>query len=831
MQDVDQEVGTTGVEDVPVSETVEVLEELPVLPLREMVVYPLTTVPLTVGRPRSVRAIEQANQTGGAIILASQRDPDARPQTLDDFFPIGIRAQVRRAFRGQDGTQQVLIEALERVDITGIIRAQPYLVATVQPRLDVDEPGEDTEALARVALHRFERLISLSPFLPDELASRALNLGSGRALAYLIAYNMGLTVEQRVEQLQVDSLQGLFRNLGEGLDQESNLLEIGQQLQTEVRERIDQNQREYLLREQMKAIQRELGEDDPATIELRELKEKIESADMPEEVEKEAVRELARLERIPTASPEHSVIRTYLDWLTSMPWNKNSGALIDIARAREVLNEDHYDLEKIKERILEYLSVRKLRIERNVATEGNADMREPILCFVGPPGVGKTSLGQSIARALNRKFVRLSLGGVRDESEIRGHRRTYIGAMPGRVVQAIRRAEANDPVILLDEIEKLGMDWRGDPSSALLEVLDPEQNKDFRDHYLDVPFDLSKVMFITTANQIETVAPALQDRMEVIRLPGYTEEEKLHIAQRYLVPKQLRAHGLTAEELEFTDDGLKSVIRDHTREAGVRNLEREIGALCRKAATKIADTGAENNLVTPEFVQTQLGRPRFYAEAAERIDRPGVATGLVVTSTGGDIVFVEASVIPGKKELRITGQLGDVMRESAEAALSYVRTRATDLNLAPGFFENHDVHIHVPGGAVPKDGPSAGVTIATALASALSGRTVRDDVAMTGEITLRGKVLPIGGLKEKALGAHRAGIRRIIFPKRNEIELDEVPQQLRDEMTFIPVEHVDEVLREALQPLIDPVAEPSGGAQSGTKRVPGARNRKAAASA
>ncbi|HEV2129874.1 MAG TPA: endopeptidase La, partial [Longimicrobiaceae bacterium] len=517
--------------------------------------------------------------------------------------------------------------------------------------------------------------------------------------------------------------------------------------------------------EQLKAIQKELGEEDPQQAEIRELRGKLADTPLPEEARKEAERELARLERLPTASPEHSLIRTYLDWMTALPWGKLTGDDIDVPRARGVLDEDHYGLEKVKERIVEYLAVKKLRNERQVA---DAHAREPILCLVGPPGVGKTSLGHSIARAMNRKFARMSLGGVRDEAEIRGHRRTYVGALPGRVVQALRRAEAMDPVFMLDEIDKVGADWRGDPSSALLEVLDPEQNRDFRDHYLDVPLDLSRAMFITTANTLDTIQPALRDRMEIIQIPGYTEDEKVGIALRFLIPKQLASHGLREEEVVLGDAAVRTLIRDYTREPGVRNLEREVATVIRKAAREIAEQAAATVEITPDRVRSYLGRPRHHAEVAERIDRPGVATGLVVTPLGGgDIVFVEASILPGKKDLRITGQLGEVMRESVEAAISHVRARSTVLGIAPDFFEKHDLHVHVPGGAVPKDGPSAGITIAAALASALTGKPVRDDLAMTGEITLRGKVLPVGGLREKTVAAHRGGIKTFLLPRRN----------------------------------------------------------------
>ena len=829
---------------------------LPILALRETIVFPLTTVPLAVGRERSIRLVESLQGGGRLIGLVAQRSPEIEIARPGDMFPVGTLARVRRVMRAPDGSQSVWVQAIERLRVVTYVQEDPYLMAQVEVLSDSDEAAVEVDALSRRALDAFQRLVAVSPFLPDELVARALNLESRRALFYLIASSLRISLEERQELLEIDSLQDRYQRLLGQLDREIELLELGAKLQGDVRERIDKSQREYFLREQLKAIQQELGEEDPAQAELNEIREKVQAADMPDEARREAERELSRLERLPPASPEHSVIRTYLDWLVAMPWNRGLGADIDIARARRVLDEDHYDLEKVKERILEYLAVKKLRIDRGVeggATvtaveqpevvedgplvahpEGNGtadaipssangsrepletltpesipelrpphfsdDFHEPILCLVGPPGVGKTSLGQSIARALGRKFVRMSLGGVRDEAEVRGHRRTYVGAMPGRVVQMIRRAESNDPVFMLDEIEKIGQDWRGDPSSALLEVLDPEQNRDFRDHYLDVPFDLSRVMFITTANTVDTIHAALRDRMEILTLPGYTENEKVGIARRFLIPKQLLAHGLRRDELEYTDEALHQTIRDYTSEAGVRNLEREIASVIRKTAKAIAEGISHQVLVTPELLREYLGRPKFFGEVAERIDRPGVATGLVYTPVGGDIVFVEASVVPGKKELRITGQLGDVMRESAEAALSFVRSRSTLLGIDERFFETNDIHVHVPGGAIPKDGPSAGITLAVALASALTGRLVRDDVAMTGEITLRGKVLPVGGIKEKVLGAHRAGLRTIILPRRNEADLEELPAALRAEFTIHPVESVDEVLGIALHP-------------------------------
>ncbi len=762
----------------------------PVLPLRETLVFPLTTYPLSVGREQSLRAIEEGSRRGRHVALLVQKEPDVENPGPSDLYEVGTLARVRHIVRSPDGSQQVWVQAIERIRVREYVSTEPFLLVRAEVLAEPDERSPEIEALARSALDLFQRLVAISPFLPEEIVNRAMNQESPRSLLYLVASSLRLNVAERVELLQTDGLRPKLERVIGLLEREIELLELGQKLRGEIQERVEKGQREFFLREQMRAIQKELGEEDPQQAEVTELRQKIGAAQLPEEARKEAERELSRLERLPSASPEHSVIRTYLDWLLSMPWGRFTSVPIDVPAARTVLDEDHYGLDKVKQRILEYLAVKKLREERGTSDQSH----EPILCFVGPPGVGKTSLGQSISRAMGRKFVRMSLGGVRDEAEIRGHRRTYVGALPGRFAQALRRADSMDPVFMLDEIDKVGADWRGDPSSALLEVLDPEQNKDFRDHYLDLPLDLSRVMFITTANTVETIQPALADRMEIIQLPGYTEHEKVGIARQFLAPKQLKAHGLHDGEVVLQEEALRTLIRDYTREAGVRNLEREIATVLRKSAREIAEGLKPPIDITTERVRGYLGRAKFHSEIAERIDRPGVATGLVVTPVGGDIVFVEASVVPGKKELRITGQLGDVMRESAEAAVSFVRARCRELGLAETFFETHDIHVHVPGGAVPKDGPSAGITIAAALASALTSRPVRDDVAMTGEITLRGRVLPIGGVKEKALGAHRAGLRTILIPRRNEGDLDELPAELREEMTFIPVDSVDEVL-------------------------------------
>jgi len=728
-----------------------------------------------------------------------------------------------------DGTIQIIVQRLERVEIGELAQEKPYLAAHVTLKPDTQETDNETEAIKRNVVSYFQRLVALVQNVPEGVAAATLNLEEPRQVVYVIATFMQMELELRQKLLELDSVRAKLENLSNYLSHELEIFELGKKIQTSAQEEMGKVQREYLLREQLKAIQRELGEESEEQATANELRRKIDEAKMPEEALKEANRELSRLEKLPTVSPEYSIIRTYLELLASLPWSKSTGEKIDVPHARQVLDHDHYDLEKIKDRILEYLAVRRLKEERvaerlqqeaEAASEG-ADSegirptqplqsdeatrqinREPILCFVGPPGVGKTSLGQSIARALGRRFARMSLGGIRDEAEIRGHRRTYIGAMPGRIIQTLRRVEANDPVIMLDEVDKVGADWRGDPSSALLEVLDPEQNYNFRDNYLDLAFDLSRVMFIATANSLETIPAALRDRMEILELSGYTEEQKLHIARNYLLPKQLEANGLNKDELTVDDDALRRIARDYTREAGVRNLEREVGSLCRKVAKQIAEGRKTPIAVTAEHIPEYLGRQRFFEEAAERIDRPGIATGLVWTAVGGEIIFIEAAAMASKQnQLILTGQLGDVMKESAMAALSYVRSNAVALGLPANVFEDQSIHIHVPAGAIPKDGPSAGVTMVTVLVSLASGRNVRSDVAMTGEITLRGKVMPIGGIKEKVLAAYRSGIRTVILPKKNEMDLMEnLPKELRDEMHFVFVTEIRQVLDAALEP-------------------------------
>jgi ATP-dependent Lon protease len=791
-------------------------DDLPILPLRGVVVYPLTAVPLTVGQTRSIQLIDDAVLNKKIIGLVASKDPAVEEPAPDQCYTLGTAAMVQRLLRLPDGTIRLLVLGLERIRITEYTATTPYLRAKIEPAHESSESTVETEALRRNIGAMFGRLVELVPGLPDEIAAVALNIDDPRQLAYAIATYMRIDLQDAQEILELDDATGKLRKVTALLSKELEVLELGRKIQTEAHSEMEKVQREYFLREQLKAIQKELGERDEQQIEVEELRKKIEEAGMPEEAHKEANRELDRLAKLPTAAAEYGVIRTYLDWLTSLPWQKVTPDDLDIPHARVVLDEDHYGLKDIKERILEYLAVRKLKTERaahDTDAEKQAEEAElhdyirreregVILCFVGPPGVGKTSLGQSIARAMGRKFIRQSLGGVRDEAEIRGFRRTYIGSMPGRIIQALRRIETRNPIFMLDEVDKLTSDFRGDPSSALLEVLDPEQNREFRDHYIDVPFDLSQVIFICTANYLEAIPGPLRDRMEVIQLSGYTDQEKIAIAQGYLIPRQIKENGLHHDEVKFTDAALTQMIRDYTREAGVRQLEREIGRVGRKLATKIAEGSATQVSIDTPDVVSYLGKPRFYGEIAERTQIPGVATGLAWTPVGGDIMFIEATQMPGSRGFQLTGQLGDVMRESAQAALSYVRSRADQFGVTAEFFAKHDIHLHVPAGAVPKDGPSAGVTIATALASLLTGRVVRNDLAMTGEITLRGQVLPVGGIKEKMLAAHRAGLKTVILPNRNEKDLEDLPQEVRDSMKFILVEKVDQVFEAALTPAV-----------------------------
>ena len=783
---------------------------LPVLPLRGTVVFPLTVVPLAAAQPRSLRLIDDVMSGDRTVALVLQKDAEQEGAGPDDVLQVGTIATIHQMMRVPDGSVRLAVQGLERMRILEFVGEEPYLKARVEQAPESVTESVEVQALTRNTLELFQRLVSLVSHLPDELVTAALNVDDPRHLVYLVATNLRMEPEERQRLLELDSVQEKLTTLNTFIAKELDVLELGKKIQTDVQEELSKTQREYYLREQLKAIQKELGEGGDGDAEIAELRAKVDEAGLPEEAAREARRELDRLSKLPPAAAEYGVIKTYVDWLTTMPWNKSTEGEIDIPRSRQVLNDDHYDLEKIKDRILEYLAVRKLKQEL-AGEEGAAPGREPILCFVGPPGVGKTSLAQSIARALGRELTRMSLGGVRDEAEIRGHRRTYVGAMPGRIIQAIRRAGTNDPVFVLDEVDKIGNDWRGDPSSALLEVLDPEQNNSFRDHYLDVAFDLSKVMFIATANLLDPIPAPLRDRMEILELSGYTDEDKLNIAHRYLVPKQIKAHGLPGDRYEWTDPGLLSLIQGYTREAGVRNLEREIGTVCRKIATRLAEGRDVPTTIGPDEIRDFLGRPRFYyEELAARTSQPGVAIGVGVTGVGGDIMFLEATRMPGKGSMTVTGQLGDVMRESAQAALSFVRSRAKDLGLDPDFYQASDLHLHVPAGAIPKDGPSAGVGMTTALVSLLTGVPVREDVAMTGEITLRGQVLPVGGIKEKALAARRAGITTFVLPQRNEVDLDDLAKELHEEMTFVLASTMDDVLGAAMPDEFRMIQRPGG---------------------
>jgi ATP-dependent Lon protease len=792
--------------------------ELPILSLRGTVVFPQTVIPLAAGQSRSLRLIDDVINGDRLVGLVMQKDAEQPGDSVKpgDTYDVGAMGVVHQMMRVPDGTVRLVIQGLERIRLGDFVQEEPYLKARVihAPEIVGDEENIEVQALMRNTLDLFGRLVSIAPNLADDLLTVAINIEEARHLVYFIASNLRLDPEQKQHLLEIDDVRAKLEELNSHMSRELEVLELGKKIQSDVQEEVSKTQREYFLREQMKAIQKELGETSEQEAEAAEYRKKIADAHMSEEAEKEALHELDRLTKLPPAAAEYGVIKTYLDTLVALPWNVSTEGEIDVPKTRQVLDDDHFGLEKVKDRILEYLAVRKLKKERldTLAAEGDEVQpaergHEPILCFVGPPGVGKTSLAQSIARALGRHMTRMSLGGVRDEAEIRGHRRTYIGAMPGRIIQSIRRAGSNDPVFVLDEVDKIGNDWRGDPSSALLEVLDPEQNNTFRDHYLDVEFDLSKVMFICTANQLDTIPGPLRDRMEIIQVAGYTDEEKLQIASRYLVPKQLKSNGLKPEELRFDTAALNAIIAGYTREAGVRNLEREIGSIGRKVATAIAAGKGSPAVVTPELVREYLGRRRFfYEDIATRTSIPGVATGMVVTSVGGDLTFIEATKLPGNGKLIITGQLGDVMKESAQAALSYVRSRAADFGVDPDFLKEADIHIHVPAGAVPKDGPSAGVTMATALVSLLTSIPVNEDVAMTGEITLRGQVLPIGGLKEKSLAAHRAGLRTIVFPARNEGDLDDIPEEMRTAVHWVPATTMDDVLKAALPGVLERAA-------------------------
>ncbi len=852
----------------------EVADDLPVLPLRGIVVYPMMWLPLTIGQERSIKLVEDSLPQNRIIALVTSRDESVEEPVPDQIYEIGTAAQVHRVLKAPDGTIRLAVQGLERIRLKEYIQEKPYLRARVEVLPETLEEGLELDGSARAVQDLFRRLVELDGQMPDELAVMAANVENARQLAYLVASSMRLEMNDAQELLEIDSVQEKLLRLTNLLHSEVDVMELGNKIQSQAQGEMEKMQKDFFLREQIKAIQKELGEEDEQEADIRELVERIEAAGMPEEAHKEATRELNRMRRMPIQAAEYSVIKTYLDLMVSLPWQKTTEDNLDITHAREVLEEDHYGLEEIKDRIVEYLAVRKLRAARKSQREEDEeeDARDKIrreregvlLCFVGPPGVGKTSLGISIARAMDRKFMRLALGGVRDEAEIRGFRRTYIGSMPGRIIQSLRRVETKNPVFMLDEVDKLGRDFRGDPTSALLEVLDPEQNREFRDHYLDVPFDLSEVMFITTANVLDTIPGPLRDRMEIIQLSSYTEHEKVKIAQQYLVARQIRENGLREGEIVFDDEALRKIVHDYTREAGVRNLEREIGKICRKVAANIAamqpywvqpplplgldDSKPQQGFIedqsvtaedlpangqsgdgkvpggplpqltavaeapfspvhiTPDTLVEYLGKRRFQREEiADRTRMPGVAVGLSWTMTGGEILFFEATKMPGKKGFVLTGQLGEVMKESAQAALSYVRSRAAELDIAPEFFEEIDIHLHIPEGALPKDGPSAGVTMVTAIASLLTGRPVDPDIGMTGEVTLRGKVLRIGGLKEKVLAAARAGLSTVVMPAANEADLEDLPENVRESMNFIPVDTVDEVLKTAL---LDPSDSP-----------------------
>jgi ATP-dependent Lon protease len=767
-------------------------DALPILPLRESVTFPDTLTPLAVGQQRSIKLVNDVLGSNRLLAMVAARDPEDEEPGPDKLYDVGVAGVVARMLKVPDGTIRILVQGTQRVRLGPFVAEQPYLVARVVEMPDVVEQTPELEALTRNVQRTFSEIIEQIPYLPEELQLAVANIDDPAALGHLIAGALRIPSEEKQELLEEVNVSKRLRRLSEILARELEVIQLGSRIQSQVESEIDKGQREYFLRQQLKAIQDELGEGDEQQAEINELRQRLEEAELPEHAQKAAERELSRLEKLPPAAAEYGVIRSYLEWLVELPWSKRTEDNLDIEHARDVLDEDHYDLEKVKDRILEYLAVRKL----------NPGSHGPILCFVGPPGVGKTSLGRSIARALGREFERISVGGVRDEAEIRGHRRTYIGAMPGTIIRALRDAGSRNPVFMIDEIDKMGADFRGDPASAMLEVLDPAQNDSFRDHYLDLTFDLSEVMFIATANILDTVPLPLQDRMEVIQLAGYTLEEKRHIAKRYLVPRQIEENGLKPSRIEFSEAALTAIIEEYTREAGVRNLEREIGTICRKVAREVAEGRAEGKVrISAKRARELLGKRRFFAEQRRRTKDPGVSTGLAWTPTGGDVLFIEATTMPGSGNLTITGQLGDVMKESAQAALSFVRRNQAKLapDLPENWFAEHDIHIHVPAGAVPKDGPSAGIAMAMALASLVSGRPVRNDVAMTGEATLTGQVLPIGGLKEKSLAAQRAGIKRVIVPGRNRGDVEEIPEHERDGLEFVYVDEIAEALEAGLE--------------------------------
>ena len=759
--------------------------ELPVLPLKDTVVFPESVTPLAIGQERSIRLVEDVVSGDRMLALMTVKDAEAEQPGWDELYRIGTAAVIHKMIKVPDGTLRILVQGLRRIRLDHTVRDDPYLVGEFVELPDELAETREVEALTRNVQSLFGRVIGLVPYLPEELQIAAANVDDPSALCNLVASTLRLKTEEKQTLLEMVDVEARLREVSSILNRELEVFELGSKIQSQVQEEMEKGQREFFLRQQLKAIQEELGEGDADQAEINELRTRFAEMDLPEDVRKAVDRELARLEKLPAAAAEYGVIRTYVEWLASLPWSETTEDNLDLEHARRVLDEDHFDLEKVKERILEHLAVSKLK----------NDLSGPILCFVGPPGVGKTSLGQSIGRALGRKFVRLSVGGVRDEAEIRGHRRTYIGAMPGTIIRSLRDSESMNPVMLIDEIDKMGADFRGDPASAMLEVLDPEQNKHFRDHYLDLPFDLSKVLFICTANTLDAIPAPLTDRMDVIQLSGYTEDEKFWIAKRYLVPKQLEAHGLSSERVRISDRALRLIIREYTREAGVRNLERRLADTLRKAARQLAEGKLRAKMlrIDERRVRSWLGPRRFEGEVRKRTSDPGVATGLAFTAVGGDVLFFEATAYPGKGRLTITGQLGDVMQESAQAALSWVRAHAEQLGLDPEWFRQHDVHLHVPAGAVPKDGPSAGITMATAIASLVRNQPVSEEVGMTGEITLTGQVLPIGGVREKTLAAQRAGLKRVILPRENEPDLAELPAETKRELEFVLVDSIEEV--------------------------------------
>jgi ATP-dependent Lon protease len=761
---------------------------LPVLTLKETVVFPQSTAPLAIGQERSVRLVDEVVAGDRVLALVTAKDAAIETPGWDDIYGLGTVAMVHRMLKVPDGTLRILVQGLERIRLVEPLSTEPYLVGRFETVPDVNDESPEVEALTRNVQGLFARIVGLAPYLPQELQLAVANIDDPSALGYLVATSLSsISSQERQELLETVDVEQRLRRISAILNRELEVFELGSKIQSQVQSEMEKGQREYFLRQQLKAIQAELGEGDADQAEANELRERLAALTLPEDVAKAADRELGRLERLPAAAAEYGVIRTYLEWIITLPWGTYTEDNLDLDNARAVLDRDHYDLDKVKDRIVEYLAVAKLRNE----------VSGQILCFVGPPGVGKTSLGQSIAKALGRKFIRMSVGGVRDEAELRGHRRTYVGALPGTIIRSLRDAESTNPVIVIDEIDKMGSDWRGDPTSAMLEVLDPEQNRTFRDHYLDLPFDLSKVLFICTANTVDPIPAPLLDRMDTIALAGYTEEEKLAIAKRYLLPRQLEASGLKASQLSISASVLRTIVREYTREAGVRNLERRLADVCRKAATQVAKGKTQKIRVDDRRLREWLGPRRFSTEARRRTADPGVATGLAYTAAGGDVLFIEATAYPGGGKLLITGQLGEVMQESAQAALSWVRSHTDELGLDEDWFSTHDLHVHVPAGAVPKDGPSAGVTMATAIASLVRGEPVADDVGMTGEITLTGQVLPIGGIREKSLAAARAGLKRVIMPRENEPDLDELPPETREALQFVPVDTIEDVFAAA----------------------------------